>query len=710
MIYRPFLNIYIVWHPDFSKGGLTGQAIAESLYREFCRDPDKPLSTAIGVPIYFRTSRSSGIAPAPIDFDSAQHNVVAFLVDSTMVLDKSYQEYAGNIGRTASDLKRHRILSFVWPKSGNLRLGNTQQIPLTGDSKASHATLRMKLAAETSRLLQNRPRGGNDSSDLSPEPPRLFISHAKRDAEDKAEELKAFVEQTPIDTFFDKVDIAAGFDFTKDIQENIKRSAVLAWQSDEYASRPWCNIELLTAKEYRRPIVVVLQMKSGEERSFPYLGNVRTIVATGNNSSEIIIAAVREFLRKLYVEGHFQSLVEASLIPNARFYLFRPPEPIDGALLEQKSHEERKDAEPPRGIQPPEKVLYPDPPLSTTELAVLSRLFPQIHFVTPTTIDHKSLDGIKVALSMSESDDTSAFGQSSLHLLSAMIEIARHVLTRGGIIAYGGDLRKKEEYGFTRQLLELVHAYKDLNRSPLERIWNFLAHHIAAELPNDEEAVLLELATFEKPLPENLASRFSLRPDKKQPILDDTPEHRYIRARCLSAMRQASTEKTDARIVIGGRVAGHQGKYPGILEEAALMLGLKPLFLIGAFGGCARLLILALRDKKQPEQLTAEYQRQRPRTARWKDSKGRTHKQMVQFEELAKSYEQYENDPVVGEDRIDYSQLVEKFRSAEISDLRNGLTVEENMELFETPDLDRIISLLVKGLAEVSRLRGSKTA
>jgi hypothetical protein len=64
-----------------------------------------------------------------------------------------------------------------------------------------------------------------------------------------------------------------GFDFTEEIRENIKRSAILAWQSDEYSSRPWCNIELLVAKECLRPIVVVLGIKEGEERSFPYLGN-----------------------------------------------------------------------------------------------------------------------------------------------------------------------------------------------------------------------------------------------------------------------------------------------------------------------------------------------------------------------------------------------------------------------------------------------------
>ena len=206
-----YLNIYIVWHPDFSEGGLTGQAVAEKLYREFCRDPDKPMSTAIGIPIYFRTSAVGGVSPLAIDFDRAQYNVVVFLVDSSMVLDPLVLRlHAETIGGLGSDLKRNRILSFVWPKSGVLRLGNTQQIALALDGDPT-ATVRMKLAAETCRLLQSRPRGGTDGGiALSPEPPMLFISHAKRDAEDKAEELKSLIEKTPIDTFFDKVNIAAG--------------------------------------------------------------------------------------------------------------------------------------------------------------------------------------------------------------------------------------------------------------------------------------------------------------------------------------------------------------------------------------------------------------------------------------------------------------------------------------------------------------------
>jgi|ERR1043166_2811364 hypothetical protein len=697
--YRQFLNVYVVWHHDFSHAGAGGAALAEKLYREFCRDPDRPMSPAIGVPVHFRTSRGEGVAPPPIDLGAASYNIVLFLADASMVLDEAYRSYAEEVAVAVSGAGNARVLAFVWPQSGALPLGNTQQIPLPTDERKAEETIRMKLAAETCRLLQQRPRGGG----LSMEPPMLFISHAKRDAEDKAMEVKALVEMTPIDTFFDRVDIAAGYDFTDEIRNNIKRSAVLAWQSDEYGSRPWCNIELITAKEHLRPIIVVLGMKSGEERSFPYLGNVRTIVKTEDNASEIIIAAVREYLRKLYIEGRFRALAEARLIPRTRFTLFRPPEPIDGALLERRSYGPQAGVAESSSPTRPERVMYPDPPLSTTEIDVLSHLFPDLEFITPSAAEGKSLDGLKVALSLSESDDALDLGQSRLHLLAAMIEIARGILSRGGIIAYGGDLRKREEYGFTRQLFQLVYAYKDLNRSPLERIRNYLAYHIAAELPKKEEASLLELARFEKPLPQNLAARFGLEQGARKPVPDSSPLNRYVRARCLTAMRAAMTEGTDARVLLGGRVSGHQGKYPGILEEAHLFLrARKPLYLVGAFGGCTRLLIQAVRDKRHPEALTRDFQAKHPRAAKYRTPDGREEQTVVPFEELENSYlEQQGHDPDPGGEPINYDEVVGAFLDAGPADLNNGLTRDENLELFETPDLDRIVSLLIRGLSAV---------
>src|SRR5436190_15183376 len=97
--YKPFLNLFLVWHPTFIAQEQDGEAIGETLYREFCRDSDKPMSPAIGVPIYFRTSSKAGSAPQPIDTAGAHHTVVVFLTNAKMVLDPAYRQYVETLGK-----------------------------------------------------------------------------------------------------------------------------------------------------------------------------------------------------------------------------------------------------------------------------------------------------------------------------------------------------------------------------------------------------------------------------------------------------------------------------------------------------------------------------------------------------------------------------------------------------------------------------------
>src|ERR1700694_3960644 len=106
--YQPFLNVYIVWHPVFRSSGQTGGELAEKLYREFCRDPEKPMSPVLGIPFYFRTSHAEGVAPAAIDLGDAQRNVIVLFADSSMVLDDTYRKYANDLAQTL-DNKQHRI-------------------------------------------------------------------------------------------------------------------------------------------------------------------------------------------------------------------------------------------------------------------------------------------------------------------------------------------------------------------------------------------------------------------------------------------------------------------------------------------------------------------------------------------------------------------------------------------------------------------------
>jgi hypothetical protein len=113
------------------------------------------------------------------------------------------------------------------------------------------------------------------------------------------------------------------------------------------------------------------------------------------------------------------------------------------------------------------------------------------------------------------------------------------------------------------------------------------------------------------------------------------------------------------------------------------------------------LLIQMIRDKQRPVELTRDYQRAHPRVARYPGADGSDQQEEVPFEQLEDVYRQYEQDPEIGQERIDYDRCVDKLLSASIMDLKNGLTEDENLDLFETSDLDRVVYLLMKGLAEV---------
>ncbi|SDM11994.1 hypothetical protein SAMN05660642_01735 [Geodermatophilus siccatus] len=59
-------------------------------------------------------------------------------------------------------------------------------------------------------------------------------------------------------------------------------------------------------------------------------------------------------------------------------------------------------------------------------------------------------------------------------------------------------------------------------------------------------------------------------------------------SQALTSLRRHITARTDARVVVGGQLSGHQGAMPGVLEEALLPLqDGRPLYVAAGFGGAA---------------------------------------------------------------------------------------------------------------------------
>jgi hypothetical protein len=286
----------------------------------------------------------------------------------------------------------------------------------------------------------------------------------------------------------------------------------------------------------------------------------------------------------------------------------------------------------------------------------------------------------RIGISISFSPDLTPRGFGEVHLEDALVEFARYLLASGASLAYGGDHRQA---GFTEVLFDLARTYNQEGRPNPTRIANFLAWPLHLNVSTSRKAQLKDCAELhELPPPADLGV------DATQFLPPDTVENRYVWTRCLTAMREEMNCHTQARILLGGTVrkneAGNHylGKYPGLAEEAYLALrDEKPLFLVGAFGGCTQAVIEAIRGG-QPEALTAEYQLQDPGYAA-----------------LVEHYNQYVGDPA---EQINYETLVDFFRLKGVSGLRNGLSDDDNQRLFGTRSVREMISLILQGLVALA--------
>jgi hypothetical protein len=687
--YRPCLNVYVVWRPEVDAAGLDGSRgleLARLIYSTFARDIEKPLNYCLGIPVFFRSAAAGKGArtPLPIDLEQAEHSAVILLVNGAMVTDPEWGDYVKQLsGRAHAAGDRHRIFPVSLSRAAlqfDAALGQTNFIryhDFKSDGGQNSSELMLWLTHELCRFL-NLPRSAAPGAILSPKPIRLFISHAKQDGVPLAETFRNAIADTPAAAFFDSIDIAPGYDFGAEIEGNIRESTLLVLQSDIYSSRPWCRREVLMAKKLNRPIMIVNAIEEDEKRSFPYMGNVPVIRWTGENHQRVVGLALREHLRFLYNGCRIGALRRAGRIPEGALVLSRPPEILDFQNIAARAAGEGGGKA---------LVIYPDPPLGAEEDMLLSAFGGDVSFTTLTMPEEKTmLSGKTIGLSVSESADLRALGFDEMHLRDTLIEFTRQLLARDATVAYGGDLRAG---GFTQVLFDLVRAHNSTGTPETYRpVHNYVAWPLHLKVDEDAEAELIKVGRLHRvPLPEDLKTDPGVEPGEF--LKPDTKEHRYVWARCLTAMRERMNEQSGARVLMGGKVSGYTGKYPGLLEEAYLALrASKPLFLLGAFGGCARA-VIELVEGGDPESLTQDFQ-----------TRDEAYKQLVEdYNSRAAAR------PELGLEQIDYESVGRAFREAGPAGLRNGLDAGDNRRLFHAVDPDEIIHLVLKGLANLPQGR-----
>lgn len=697
--YLPRLLVHVVWHPEFARG----RELAERIYTHFAREPEQPNARGLGIPVFFRSQPLVGNIPPPILLDEAQHTAIIVLVDNKMVIaGADWSRYISLLWQQAlAKAERHRLFPVALTPNAYKLLPEANFIRLQDYSpEAAPGFLLNRLTNDLGRLLTRRPTVSNveaeEAAGESPPKMRLFLSHAKLDGEKAAQALRDYIHQNlALDTFFDAIDIAAGFRFENQIDEGIDTAAFALIHSDAYASRVWCQYEVIRAKRRGRPVVVIHAIEEGEARSFPYIGNLPTIRWRPNDPArlEAIVGLVlREVLRAEYFAQHFEDLKALFDVPRTVRALPRAPELLTALAL-------RNDAE------DVPFFVYPDPPLAKQELDLVHELAPKMRLTTPTLLfanlgrDDRiegaalaeALAGWRVGISISESENLAEHGMGlpklidekaappSPHLRDAMTEFARFLLAANATIAYGGDLRQG---GFTQVLFELLAAYRAMSGADLQPAQSWLSWPIHLDLTEGQEADWAGLVDFHKIPP---TANLGVDPATKPP--PTTPENRVAWARSLTLMREAMNAETDARIFLGGQVGSlgvrGLGKYPGLAEEALIALrSQKPVYLIGAFGGCTEAIIAALHGEK-PAAFTE--------TERLMDLGVRA------------AFNLFNSQISEDTEPIDYKALTTEFERIGLAGLNNGLNANENERLFATAHLPETIALVLRGLGRLAK-------
>jgi hypothetical protein len=662
---------------EFHPASTEAAGMAEYLRTVINDDPAVP---GLRIPTCFTPDDYSFMPPEPRLSEEADRVLVVLLADDQIMIHArsgqnglTWGDYAVRLRQSCDASPNHRFLpvqltKFAWPIDTRL---NDLSVLRAFDEPDEEQ--RKKLVARRMlHLLIRRLRP--HATDEDAPPITIFLSHAKIDVGKQPGVVNALLDylkaNQPEKTWFDSGDISSGSRFANAIEEGVSDSALLAVVTDAYSSRSWCRREVLFAKRHQRPFVIVDALQEREVRRFPYAGNA-PVLRWRDDPRDVVDSLLRETLRHAYAEEMLRGRA-------------RPGDDILPCGPELVTVVHRNKATP---------VLYPDPPLGTEELAVLS--LAGVSVETPLERHAKANDlrahQILVALSISEAEDLPRFGLRKPHLDDVLLEISRYLLIAGVRLAYGGHLGP---VGYTVRLADLLYdpiieqlrGVPAAGSAPPAELVSYLAWPTVGTTADVARlGPLVEVRRCARPvgLDETVDAAFVTEPQTDIPV--DSPMHRFAWARGLTLMRERQTAEVAARVVVGGRLGpageGYRGRMPGVLEEALLAIRAeRPVYLVGAFGGCAHLVIDAL-ERVSRQELQWDHQRA-----------------VAHSEELRTLYQER------GQAWVDYDAVAAELNARGFAGLKNGLTVDENRELAKSRSAERIVELVLHGLQQCNPL------
>ena len=666
------LLVHFLFHPDSE----ASRKLARHIHTELNGDLIVP---GLRVPTIFYPLGERGSPFEKQRLELAERNLVVVLADDHMAADDAWRTFSATVWDGCRSPSARflpiQLSANAWPLDDRLKGVSFAQAHRQPEEHERTAFVVRRIVVELCRYI----------SDLEPvaeslfqAPVTLFLSHAKADLDREPRVVRKLIDalkhDQPIEAWVDSGDIASGSRFAEAIEQGVARTSLLVVLTDAYGTREWCREEVLLAKEHQRPVAVVDALTGFEARSFPYLGNVPRIRYDGDPQVAIDLL-LKETLRHL----HATLLLDQSKLPDDHVFA-RPPEMA--TLV---------------GLPSGTSVLYPDPPVGSGEAKRLAKAGVIITTPLERLAARRSLAGRTVALSMSESTDIAARGFDPLHFEHSMLDMSRYLLIGGAKLAYGGHLGAE---GYTRKLFELVRMHNNLEGvQPFERIVNHRGWPLPRLTVTERAELNQSSVTVELPRPSDIDE--TLHADfTERPVFfpaERSREHRFAWARGMSEMRafQADMAKSGviARVILGGTFGPtvkvgergeaatqwYAGRVPGVLEEIYLSVEAgQPVFLIGAFGGAAKLAIDIVQGVDRPE-ATWDYQRRAPFAP-----------------EMRTLYEQR------GVGWVDYPEIVSFLRGKGMNGTNPLLNDKEQAELFVTVDPQRMVELVVAGLGRLT--------
>lgn len=391
----PVLEIYVVWH----SGDVAGAAIHDEFLEHF---HGTAYSGLIGgaIEVYARSARwvqadgaprpipiPIGVEPLPAGMRGAQFAVVVPVLGNELAA--AVQPEGSSWHRYLADVLRARL-------EGGDRVGI---FPLVLHERAINGTKLGQLFAHVQCIAASAPRDGETPKsvrcrDLAqgiaqllsrPVEQRLtvFISHTKHQSPGERENVEGLVAAirdaiggTHLSEFFDSSDLQPGRDWDAELRAKAATSALLAVRTHLYASREWCQREVLIAKREGMPVIVMDALDETEERGsflMDHVPRVPTRTSQGRWSRIDIHQAlgllVDECLKRELWRWQSE-LSQGELDFDIAWWAPHAPEPLTLAkwILDQRQ----------AGLLNAEgddiRVLHPDPPLGADEKLVLQEI------------------------------------------------------------------------------------------------------------------------------------------------------------------------------------------------------------------------------------------------------------------------------------------------------------------------------------------------